>query len=112
MRVRLLVVALSAITSAVCVTTAVAALAASSPAAASCSKSAIAPYVHGVRAAAASFIADLAKAGGSRLPMSTITITLSNSQRLVFTFTGSHFRVSGTGLPTACRKLPQDDWLQ
>ena len=77
---------------------------------ASCSKSEIAPYVHAVRSAAANFIAYLGNAGAATSPMSRIAITLTNGERLTFTFTGKHFKVSGTALPAACRKIPQDDW--
>jgi hypothetical protein len=114
MRVRSVAVALPLITLAAAGAATVAAPAASSaaPAAlASCSKSSMAPYVTGVRAAAASFLADLAKYGGSLGPMSRITITLATGERVVFSFTGAHFRVTGSGLPTACRTAFQDDWL-
>ena len=75
-----------------------------------CSKTALAPYIRGVRAAAASVLADLQKAGGTTSPLSRIVITVNSGEHLVFTLTGSHFRVSGTGLPAACSNVAQDDW--
>jgi hypothetical protein len=74
-----------------------------------CSKTALAPYIHGVRAAAASVLADLQKAGGTS-PLSRIVIMVNSGEHLVFSLTGGHFRVSGTELPAACSNVAQDDW--
>jgi hypothetical protein len=76
-----------------------------------CTHTALAPYVDAVQTAAGRLLAQLAKEGGSTSPMSSIVIALGNGQRLRFAFNGSHFRVSGTAVPAACKRVTgADDW--
>ena len=76
-----------------------------------CSKAALAPYVGALRSGAASFVSDLSEAGGSSGTISSITITLGNGQLLRLGFSHGTLRLSGDGVPAACKPIvAKDDW--
>ena len=76
-----------------------------------CSQSALSTDVQGLRAAAASLVDDLSKAGGSSGPISAIGITLANGQHLRLGFANGKVKLSGTGVPASCKSVvAQDDW--
>jgi hypothetical protein len=76
-----------------------------------CAQSALAPYVQGLRASAASFVDDLSKIGGSSGAISSVGITLANGQHLRLAFANGTLKLSGNGVPAACKTVVAgDDW--
>lgn len=67
--------------------------------------------MQGVRAAAASFVDDVSKIGGSSGAIASIGITLANGQHLRLTFSSGTLKLSGNGIPASCKTVvAQDDW--